>query len=305
MTRTRTNSNESGLSPRSSPYFMHLVIQTRTSQTTCIVPHPPVHRYPTLETSINTGQALLDNCSLVMTLIRHVSRLIWEYLHTRGPAFPYLTSPVDDVSAEVSTTPEHQQGNLIVTRHTRHSPPSAASHSAQPILGCLTLGTAHSWLPHIRHGPSSAASHSAQHILGCLTLGTAHSRLPHTRHSPLSAASHSAQPTLDCLYLATARFSFTPLSSRATFKPLLDAVTYVHVDASGEHSVRFSGLSRQLPVSFVSSLEGEYCSGLGFQSWDPVFPSLPTRSHSSLSPCGALTLLSIHAHRYSLTINLF
>ena len=34
-----------------------------------------------------------------------------------------------------------------------------------------TLGTAHPRLPHTQHDPPSAASHSAQPTLGCLTLG--------------------------------------------------------------------------------------------------------------------------------------
>ena len=106
-----------------------------------------------------------------------------------------LSSPVD-VSAEV----------YILHRNINRAT-SAASHSAQPTLGCLTrhsppsaasLGTAHPRLPHsaqptlgclTRHSPPSAASlgtahprlpHSAQPTLSCLTLGTAHPRLPHS-----------------------------------------------------------------------------------------------------------------------------
>ena len=70
---------------------------------------------------------------------------------------PCLSSPVDDVSAEVHILHRNINRAISATHLTRHSPPSAAS-----------LGTAHPRLPHL-----------AQPTLGCLTLGTAHPRLPH------------------------------------------------------------------------------------------------------------------------------
>ena len=208
---------------------------------------------------------------------------------------PCLSSPVDDVSAEVHILHRNINRAISATHHIRHSPPSAASHSAQPTLGCLTrhsppsaasLGTAHPRLPHSAqptlgcltwHSPPSAASHSAQPTLGCLTLGTAHPRLPHLLgHSKvlqhfLEQHSFISQMQLQIMYML------------------------MHLMSIQSHPLTSS--SSSYIVRLLTG--GEYCSGLGFDSPVRVFIAPPTLSLSQhVAPTLSLDLLSSSLSNY-------
>ena len=185
------------------------------------------------------------------------------------------------------------QSRQHITFGTAH--PSAASHSAQPTLGCLTrhsppsaasLGTAHPRLPHSAqptlgcltwHSPPSAASHSAQPTLGCLTLGTAHPRLPHLLgHSKvlqhfLEQHSFISQMQLQIMYML------------------------MHLMSIQSHPLTSS--SSSYIVRLLTG--GEYCSGLGFDSPVRVFIAPPTLSLSQhVAPTLSLDLLSSSLSNY-------